>query len=49
MCGWADPIQIKNITLQFHATKNIRLGTLNSILQDVADQLGLTKEDILKK
>jgi len=33
------------ITIPRH--KNLRVGTLNSILQDVGEQLGLGKEEIL--
>ena len=36
-----------HITIPKH--KNLRLGTLNSILQDVAGYLGVEKEEILKK
>ncbi len=35
------------ITIPRH--KNLRVGTLNSILQDVGEQLGLGKEEILQK
>jgi len=35
------------ITIPRH--KSLRLGTLNGILQDVAGQLGLEKEEILQK
>jgi len=35
------------ITIPRH--KSLRLGTLNGILQDVAGQLGLGKEEILQK
>lgn len=35
------------ITIPRH--KSLRMGTLNSILQDVAEQLGLEKEEILQK
>lgn len=36
-----------HITIPKH--KNLRLGTLNGILQDVAKHLGIEKEEILKK
>jgi hypothetical protein len=35
------------ITIPRH--KNLRMGTLNSILQDVAGQFGLEKEEILQQ
>jgi predicted RNA binding protein YcfA (HicA-like mRNA interferase family) len=36
-----------NITIPRH--KNLKIGTLNGILQDVANRLGIEKEEILKK
>jgi len=39
--------QEHHITIPLH--KNLRLGTLNAILQDVSARLGVEKEDIFKK
>ena len=36
-----------HVTVPKH--KSLRMGTLNGILQDVAEHLNLEKEDILKK
>ncbi len=36
-----------HITIPRH--KNLKLGTLNGILQDVATHLGMEKDEILKK
>ena len=37
---------VHSITIPRH--KNLKVGTLNGILQDVANHLGIEKEEILK-
>lgn len=39
--------EVHHVTVPRH--KNLRMGTLNAILQDVAGHLGLDKQKILKK
>jgi len=36
-----------NITVPAH--KNVKIGTLNSILVDLAQQLNITKEELIKR
>ena len=36
-----------HITVPLHA--NLRIGTLNRILSDVADHLGLSKDELLRR
>lgn len=36
-----------HITIQYH--NPIKVGTLNSILKEISNQLGITKEDLISK
>lgn len=45
LTGTADPVH--HITVPSHAT--LKIGTLNAILKDVADHLGIGKDEVLRR